>query len=148
MSNSFFSRKEVSDKEQLESNSENWQNQSREGLEKKIRGEKRLEKEKTPDSQLEKRGEFFRAEQTEKELKPKREIGESVTEGEKGNIFLESEKKNTENIEINNLVKLGIRGEKEEKKAISRAKKMFRGDPHSLDVFHDQLIAKKRKNNI
>ena len=45
---------------------------------------------------------------------------------------------------IETLVILAMKGEKGEREAIARAKKMFKNDPHSLDNFHDLLLAKKQ----
>ncbi|MEA3273252.1 MAG: hypothetical protein U9Q72_01500 [Patescibacteria group bacterium] len=48
-------------------------------------------------------------------------------------------------VEIKNLVKLAVRGAKEEKETVAKAKELFKKDPHSLDNFHDQLIEEKQK---
>jgi len=84
--------------------------------------------------------------QPEEILEEQAEVNGELTQEKSGKqkTISQSDKKD---VEINNLVKLALRGEKEEKEATAEARKLFEKDPHSLDDFHDQLIEEKQERN-
>ncbi len=138
-----MSREEMPGEKNLINSRENWSSERK--IERELPASEKLEKNEKPDLGREKIREFPDRTGFEKPSAEPEKTGEfPAREPLQGESFPSASERS---VEIKNLVKLGIRGEKEEKEAVSKARKLFEEDPHALDSFHDQLLAEKRKAN-